>query len=93
MPLSKEHFENGWGYKLNLAKNYIGFVLFLPSSTGVFAKKMGFSPTKFAYKHYKMWVVVCKGRRAVDIEGFLKRNGLTLLLEDDIIERCYPFPL
>jgi hypothetical protein len=40
-----------------------------------------------------MWVVVCKGRRAMDIEGFLKRNGLTLLLEDDIIERCYPFPL
>jgi hypothetical protein len=93
MPLSKEHFENGWGYKLNLAKNYTGFVLFLPTGAEAFAQKMRFSPTKFVYKHYKMWVAVCKGRRAMDIEGTLKRNGFTLLSENDVIEQCYPFTL
>jgi hypothetical protein len=93
MSSSQAHFENGWGYKLELGKGVFGFLLFVPPSNEntTLIEQLKFTPTKFSYDGYSMWVTVAKGRRITEIIGFFKRYNIPLFSEEEIIEVCFPF--
>jgi hypothetical protein len=92
MSCSQAHFENGWGYKLELGKGVCGFLLFVPPNGNVdLIEQLKFAPTKFSYDGYSMWVTVAKGRRITEIIGFFKRYNIPLFSEEEIVEVCFPF--
>jgi hypothetical protein len=93
MSSSQAHFENGWGYKLDLGGGGMaGFLLFVPPNGNVdLIEQLKFTPTKFSYDGYSMWVIVAKGRRVTEIIGFFKRYNIPLFSEEEIIEVCFPF--
>jgi hypothetical protein len=84
-------FENGWGYRLELEKGATGFLLFIPTPNNQMVKQLKFSPTKFSYDGYHMWVAIAKGRRVAEIVGFFKRYNIPLFSEEEIVEKCSPF--
>jgi len=80
-----------WGYKLEIQKGTMGFIVFVPPNVDISKlKKLGFTPTEFSHKHYTMWVALAKGRRADEIVSFFKRQNISLLAETEIVN-CFPF--